>query len=299
LRSRFQSVVSELVAADERLVLLLGDIGVFGFRQILESTPERVINMGILEQAMTSFAAGLSNEGRIPILHSIATFLVERPFEQIKVDFGYQGLSGKFISVGASFDYSSLGATHHSPGDVSALLAIPGFEIFLPGNSEELEHQLRANLQSQTLAYFRLSQAEYTDDRVDPKEERPQILRQGTRGTLVSFGTSLSSSHRSADDFDLTLVYLNSITPTAIQKLNEIIASDISENLILSQPFYEGTVLPILSLQQKPVRILDIGVPRKFIHQYGSVSEIEAHLNLDSVSVGSRIQEFVSGRVAL
>jgi len=299
LRKRFQSVVSDLVASDERLILLLGDIGVFGFRKILESTPDRVINMGILEQAMTSFAAGLSIEGRIPILHSIATFLVERPLEQIKVDFGYQRLAGKFISVGASFDYSTLGATHHSPGDVSALLAVPGFEIFLPGNSGELEHQLRSNLQSQSLAYFRLSQIEYTDNRVDPKEEGPQVLRQGRQGILVSFGPSLRSSHISADEFDLTLVYVNSITPTSTKKLNELIASESSENLILVQPFYEGTTLPILRLQHKPVRILDIGVPREFIHHYGSASQIETHLKLDSASIRSRIREFLSGRVAL
>ena len=297
MRKRFQSVVSELVSTDEKLVLLLGDIGVFGFRQILESIPERVINMGILEQAMTSFAAGLSKEGRIPIIHSIATFLVERPYEQIKIDFGYQRLAGKFISVGASFDYSSLGATHHAPGDVAALLAIPDFEIYLPGNSDELEHQLRTHLQTQSMSYFRLSQVEFVDGRVNPQDEGPQILRAGKNGTLVAFGTSLRTCHKPAEDLDLTLIYLNSVNPTSAKKLSEIVASANSENLILAQPFYEGTVLPTLNLQHKPLRILDIGVPRKFIHEYGSFSEIEKHLGLDSDSVRLRIQAFLSNEI--
>ena len=297
MRKRFQSVVSELVSTNEKLVLLLGDIGVFGFRQILESIPERVINMGILEQAMTSFAAGLSKEGRIPIIHSIATFLVERPYEQIKIDFGYQRLAGKFISVGASFDYSSLGATHHAPGDVAALLAIPDFEIYLPGNSDELEHQLRTHLQTQSLSYFRLSQVEYVDERVNPREEGPQILRTGKNGTLVAYGTSLKTCQNPAEDLDLTLIYLNNVTPSSARKLSEIVASANSENLILVQPFYEGTVLPTLNLQHKPVRILDIGVPRKFIHEYGTLSEIENHLDLDADSVRSRVRAFLSNGI--
>ena len=90
MRKQFVQTVEGLLAEDERLVLLLGDIGVFGFRNSLRELPQRVYNIGILEQSTVSLSAGLSMTGLIPIVHTIAPFIVERCVEQLKDDFCYQ-----------------------------------------------------------------------------------------------------------------------------------------------------------------------------------------------------------------
>jgi transketolase len=87
MRKQFTKTIEEIVATDEKSVLLLGDIGVFGFRNSLEKYPARAYNIGILEQATISMAAGLAKTGLIPIVHTIAPFIVERAFEQLKDDF--------------------------------------------------------------------------------------------------------------------------------------------------------------------------------------------------------------------
>ena len=86
--------------------------------RVVKRFPERVINVGIMEQTAVSLAAGLALESFHPIIHSITPFVAERPFEQIKDDFCYQGLGGTFISIGASYDYGTDGMTHHGPADV-------------------------------------------------------------------------------------------------------------------------------------------------------------------------------------
>lgn len=294
LRKRFQKVVSELIGDNENLVLLLGDIGVFGFRGSMAEHPSRVLNIGILEQAMTSFAAGLAMGGRIPVLHSIAPFLIERPYEQLKVDFGYQGLAGKFISVGGSFDYAGLGATHHSPGDVSALLAIPGFEIFCPGTADELEFLLRKNLLRESLSYFRLSEYEFVDSRVKIELASPQIISQHSDNVLIAFGPSMKEGSAVATDLDLSLIYVNEITVDSSRRLSDLLASSEFRNIILLQPFYQGTTSHLFQSGLNGKRVLDIGVPREFIHEYGTIEEIKKSLGLTVQAISGRILEFVN-----
>ena len=108
MRKQFVKTVENILNADDKSVLLLGDIGVFGFRNAFKDHPTRTYNIGILEQSTIGLAAGLSKTGLIPFVHTIAPFIVERSLEQLKIDFGYQNLNGNFISVGASYDYSTL-----------------------------------------------------------------------------------------------------------------------------------------------------------------------------------------------
>ena len=78
--------------------------------------------MSTMEQSMIGFAAGLSKAGFIPIIHTIAPFLVLRALDQIKIDFVYNKLKCNIVSVGASNDYTKLGTTHHCFEDINICL---------------------------------------------------------------------------------------------------------------------------------------------------------------------------------
>ena len=86
MRKQFVKTVESQLARDNKLVLLLGDIGVFGFQKAFKEFSDRVYNIGILEPSTVSMAAGLAKTDLIPIVHTIAPFLVERSFEQLKID---------------------------------------------------------------------------------------------------------------------------------------------------------------------------------------------------------------------
>ena len=115
MRKQFPKTVLEIMDKDERVVVLLGDIGVFAFKDVFVKYPTRCINFGICEQTMVGTAAGLAMAGMIPIVHTIEPFLVERAFEQIKDDFGYQNLIGTIVGVDVSESAPNLGYTHQTP----------------------------------------------------------------------------------------------------------------------------------------------------------------------------------------
>jgi transketolase len=144
MRKRFVEVTTELLGTDDRLALLTADLSASLFGQAKACHPDRVINLGIREQLLISVAGGLSLAGMRPIAHSFAPFLIERAFEQIKLDLNHQGVGAVLVSAGASYDIAGGGRSHQSPGDVALLATLPGWTIEVPGHPDEAEAQLRA-----------------------------------------------------------------------------------------------------------------------------------------------------------
>lgn len=264
MRKQFVKTVTAIMEENPKVVLLLGDIGVYGFREAFAKFPDRVYNIGILEQASVGVAAGLALEGMIPIFHTIAPFMVERALEQLKIDFGYQGLGGNFVSVGGSYDYADLGCTHHCPGDAQILRTIPGTKIFVPGHPEEFDKLFRLFYRSGELCYFRLSER--------PNQEPHPMgyikIKEGDRGTVLAIGPMLDRVLEACKDLDVSVLY------------SRVAHTTYGDEYIVVEPFYEGTSAPN-----------SIGVPLRFLNRYGTAEEMDEHCGLTAAQIRKRIEE--------
>lgn len=109
MRRTFGKLISELADKDEKIHLLVGDIGYRVFDEFREKHPNRFINMGICEQSIIGISAGMALEGLKPWVYTITPFLIERPFEQIKLDIDQQNVNVKLVGYA---DYPTLGPTH-------------------------------------------------------------------------------------------------------------------------------------------------------------------------------------------
>ena len=293
MRKQFIRTTEEVMAKDERLVVLLGDIGVFGFRNAFQQFPQRIYNIGICEQAMTGMAAGLSKEGLVPVVHSIAPFVVERCLEQLKVDFCYQKLGGNIVSVGGSYDYAALGCTHHCPGDVALLKALPGLEIVVPGTPQEYDQLFRASYANGRLTYFRLSERSNPQS-FDVEFGRAKIIQQGQRATVVAVGTALAPTLAATQDLDVTVLYYTTVTPFDGDTLKQHSASG---KIILVEPFYTGTLAADIhaAMGSTAVAIETIGVPHRFLTNYGHAEEHDEAIGLTAANIRQRVQGFIHG----
>src|SRR6266498_2150912 len=113
MRAVFIRTTSELLDTHPRTAVVLADISAEPFVPAAVAHPDRVVNVGIREQLMLSVAGGLALTGLRPYVHSYAPFLVDRAYEQIKLDLDHQGVGAVLVSVGGSYDASAAGWRGH------------------------------------------------------------------------------------------------------------------------------------------------------------------------------------------
>ncbi len=277
MRKQFVNTISKLYKLDKKIVMLLGDIGVYGFRNIFKKYPKRIYNIGILEQSMISMAAGLSNEGLKPIVHTIAPFIVSRAYEQLKIDFGYNKLNGNFVSIGASYDYASLGCTHHCPEDINLMYNIPNMQIVVPGNSKEFDRLFKQSYSNKHPTYFRLSDHENNID-FKVKFGKSNCVNNKSKITVLAVGPVLNFIYPLIDKYKINLVYLTTVRPFDKNVLKKFLNKNSS--LLIVEPFYSGAILnEITSLfGVKNYKIKNISVPFKFLTNYGKKNEHDKKL---------------------
>ena len=129
-------------------------------REAMKRHPSQVINFGIMEQTMIGFSAGIAKGNYYPIIYSITPFLIDRAYEQIKIDLIYNKNNALILSAGASFDYSTLGPTHHCPHDISNLLSINHPFLSHPFTIDQSINVLNYILKNKLQAYLRISNSE-------------------------------------------------------------------------------------------------------------------------------------------
>ena len=295
MRERFTRVTSESLDDDPRLALVLADIGVDAFERSGASArhPERVLNVGIREQLMISVAAGLAQEGLRPVVHSYAPFLVERPFEQIKLDLGHQDVGAVLVSIGASYDASQEGRTHQAPGDVALLATVPGFAIHVPGHPDEAEKLLRREYARDGRAYVRLSGE--TNAAPHPVEELT-VVRQGPHGSplILAVGPTLDRVIEAARDLIVTIAYTSTVLPFPGGALRAVASGS---DVVLVEPYLAGTSAAAAAdaLRDRPRRLLALGVPPLELRRYGTPAEHRRAYGLDAAGIRRSLDAFLGG----
>ncbi len=287
MRERAAATVVELFHDDPTVAVVLADVSLDLFADVLQGDPRRAVNVGIMEGTAVGVAAGFALEGFRPVVHTIAPFLAERALEQIKLDFGYQCLEGLFLTIGASYDYGTSGMTHHAPGDVAALSTVPGMEILVPGGPGEAAELVRQTYANGRPTYIRTSVAANAEDRKLGLGGLT-LVREGRDLTVIAAGPLLDRTLEAVADIDATVLYATTVVPLDGQMLRAA-AAPAAEFLVV-EPFYEGTLAPQVTaaLAHRPARIESVGVPRRIISRYGSSEEHDRALGLDVCGIRER-----------
>ena len=136
MRRIFGKIITELADRDEKIYVIVGDIGYRVFDEFRQKHPDRFINMGICEQSMIGVSAGMALEGLNPWVYTITPFLIERPFEQVKLDIDQQNVNVKLVGYS---DYPTLGPTHTELNGKKLMQLFKNITSYFPKNGDETQ----------------------------------------------------------------------------------------------------------------------------------------------------------------
>lgn len=296
IRNTFAETVTECANKDKNLVVMVGDIshGIFGpFRKDFSN---RYFNIGICEQAMVNLAAGLSIQGLNPVVHTIAPFIIERAYEQIKLDFGYQKLHINLVSVGGSFDYSKLGCSHHCYTDLSLMSHFKDSIIVLPGSNIEFDYLFKKIFKNKKINYFRIPEFNHEHEFKLKDLNFPKAIKISTGKdiTLVVTGYTLKIVKDALvalkkKSIECEVLYYNVLKPFDNKALEKSVSK--TKRLLVIEEFSSHDGLynictkklnNITSFKSEQIAITD------FIRNYGTYEEL---LNTSGINLNNIIKK--------
>lgn len=200
MRTNFINQLIEEARRNEKIFLLVGDLGYHVIEPFAEEFPDRFLNVGIAEQNMAGIAAGLAMTGYNVYFYSIGNFPTIRCLEQIRNDIAYHQANVKVVSVGAGYAYGSLGATHQATEEIGALRVLPNMVVATPGDPLEARAITKISASYDGPMYIRLGKAGektvHSEDSIDLKigDICSVITREGNQTAVLACGNILDAA---------------------------------------------------------------------------------------------------------
>lgn len=299
VRQQFADTMLAVGQEDGRLVVVVGDISHGILQPFARACPGRYYNAGILEPTLISLSAGLARSGMVPVVHTISPFLVERSFEQIKLDFCYHKLAGNIVTVGSAFDYANLGCTHHCYGDFALLKTLEGVRIVYPGSPLEFDTLFRQAYRGDRVTYYRIPAALH-DVKFAPgdlKLGRAIQVADGTDLTVVATGPQLRTALELRERYagtgpSVEVIYVHTIRPldtrtiaTSVAKTRRVV---VIEEHMRSGGLGDDVLRCVYGVPG--LQFMSASIPDAFMRGYGTYRDLCESVGLSSGMIAARIE---------
>jgi len=296
MRNAFADEVAQLAAADQRVILLSGDIGNRLFDKLRTQSPERFMNCGVAEANMMGVAAGMGLCGLRPIVYTITPFTTTRCLEQIRVDVAYHESPVIIIGTGSGLSYASLGPTHHSLEDFAILRAIPNLQILAPWDAPSLRSLLRQALAGHRPTYMRIGKK--GERTLVPLEKVPTIgsglkIRDGEDVCILAVGTIAHEALAAAEQLaqqgiQAEVILAHTIKPVPIQLFEDVTSRFKSIVTVEEHSRIGGfgeSIMSYIAANGLIKRIQILGTGDQFLSTVGSQSYARQYFGIDAAGV--------------
>ncbi len=274
--SVFSKKIKELGEKEDKLVALTAAMcGGTGLEEFASAFSQRFFDVGIAEQHLVSFAAGLSKKGLKPVVAVYSTFL-QRAYDQLIEDVALQELPVIF-AVDRAGIVGQDGPTHHGVFDINYTRSIPNFVILAPGHKNDLENSLSfaLKLNKPVIIRYPKEKAFELEDNTEIRLGKSQQIREGTDCAVLALGSMLKPAIEVAKILEGEGLQIKLINPRFVKPLDEDLLLEIAETLPKIVTIEEGLIeagfgSSVMEFYQKKgllnkLSIKVLGLPSEFI----------------------------------
>ena len=305
MRAMYAQCLGELMARDEKLVLLDADLskacGTFPLRKRF---PDRIYDCGVAEQNMISIAAGLASYGYKPWAESFAPFATRRVCDQIAISVCYAKRNVKIVGTDPGIAAELNGGTHMSLEDMGVVRSIPGLVVFEPTDTVQLQAAMPVLHAYEGPVYMRMNRKEFPT--VFPEGYRfdlfkADLLRAGTDVTILAAGLMVSESLQAAETLAAEGISCEVINVHTIKPIDRetILASAKKTGVIVTAENHNvigGLRSAVLeALAHDPVPVWAVGAEDRF-GEVGKLPYLKEALGLNAAHVAAVVREAVQHR---
>lgn len=231
MRTAFINQLITEARNNDKIFLLVGDLGYHVVEPFAQEFPDRFMNVGVAEQNMAGVAAGLEMTGYNVYFYSIGNFPTLRCLEQIRNDIAYHNANVKVVAVGAGYAYGSLGATHQATEEIGALRVIPNMVVATPGDPIEARAITKLSANYDGPMYIRLGKAGEKVAHIEESIELsigdicPVRLSDDNKTAVLACGNILDAARHQIEDNNLPydLYSVPFVKPLKAEQLKEIV----------------------------------------------------------------------------
>jgi transketolase len=301
MRNAFIEELTLLAEQNDRIFLMVGDLG-FGVIENFERRfPNQFLNAGVAEQNMMGMAAGLASAGYQVYVYSIGNFPVFRCLEQIRNDICYEELDVSIVSIGAGLSYGTLGYSHHAIDDIGVVSALPGMTIYSPADPIETRCALRESVSLHTPKYFRLGKS-------GEQEIFNQTPTKFPNWTSLTFGNDLlilTTGAVTSEAIEAAVLLQNmgiEVSVVAIPVLKPLtfdreLVEQFDKVLVLEEHSKSGGLGTLLSEQLAlngiRTNLVKLGLPDQVHHELGSQRYLRSYFKLDAHGIVDKVKEML------
>jgi len=156
MRPLFADCIYQQMTKNKDIYVVVNDLGYRMWDKVRKDFPDRFISVGAAEQTLIGVGVGLAISGKIPIVYSITTFLLYRPFETIRNYLNYDRIPVKLIGSGRDKDYENDGISHWAEEDKEVMALFKNIKSYWPEDAEEIPKLVDKMLSSNKPWYVNL-----------------------------------------------------------------------------------------------------------------------------------------------
>lgn len=294
----------ELMKNDKNLISVLSDSGTEYDDLLKREFPNQCINLGIAEENLVGVASGMAIGGMIPFVYTSGAFLAYRAYEFIRDDVCFQNLNVKIVGMGSGLAWSTLGPSHHTTEDISALRAIPNLTILSPASPREVGKVVQAAYEINGPVYIRLGMSKEREIYLNDYEfvlGNSIELFNGTEYAVCVTGSIMEEAWDAVtqlgdEGLAVKLINIHTLKPlnqtdllSKLKGVRKVVT--IEEHNVFGG--LGGIVAEIIAENRLETTLVRIGLKDHFAQGYGTQKQVRTANHLDTAHIYDKLkQEF-------